>query len=333
MDDDALANMGVYASYTGQGAFGSESTPNFMYNQMVTKAGSGWTYNPLKYWPTTQGDQVSFFAYAPYTKASNNVIAATSDNAAKDAPTLTVTLPTDLKDMVDFVADVQLNKAYPGTGDANTPVTFTLKHELTRVGMQACVNQDVFVENNEHHQTKVVITDIQLDGIADGQFYKSGVYTFAKNNNGRGTWEGTPSTAAVNLNSLQTKTQYTSTIATGYNESGIILEGKTPVSLFTKDQYLFLIPVNGTTGMAENDKATATITYDIVTEDAALAGGCSITHAVKTVAIPTGTLAQGKAYTLTFTINVDEVKLSADVASWETVTDKGDVTVDYKDKQ
>lgn len=329
MDDDALANMGVYASYTGQGAFGSESTPNFMYNQMVTKAGSGWTYNPLKYWPTTQGDQVSFFAYAPYTKASNNVIAATSDNAAKDAPTLTVTLPTDLKDMVDFVADVQLNQEYRGTGTANTPVKFSLKHELTRVGMQACVSQNVYsnAANNTTNKTKVVITDIQLDGIPGGQFYKSGVYTFAKNNGERGTWEGEPSTEAVNLNSLQTKTQYTSTIATGYNKSGIILEGKTPVSLFTKDQYLFLIPVNGTTGMAENDKATATITYDIVTEDAALNGGCSVTHAVKTVAIPTGTLAQGKAYTLTFTINVDEVKLSADVADWEDTT--AGTTVDY----
>lgn len=325
-----LNNFGVFASYTDQDNFGDASTPNFMYNQEVTKNGTNWEYSPLKYWPSTQNDKVSFFAYAPYSTKSNDVIAKSSNNKTTNAPTLTVKLPSDLKKMVDFVAGVQMNKTYPGTGDANPAVKFTLKHELTRVGIQAKVNQNVY-GTDAKNKTKIVITDIQLDAVSEGQFYQSGVYTFPTDATMNGTWAGTAATTALDLSSLQTKTQYTSTIATGYTESGIILEGTTAKSLFTDDQYLFLIPANGTTGLTDG-KATATITYDIVTEDAALDGGCSVTHAVKTVKIPAETLKQGTAYTLTFTINVDEVKLDAEVSSWATAT-TGDVTVDYEDQK
>lgn len=326
MDNDALKNMGVYASYTEQKKYAEATDPtsNFMYNQKVVKNGTNWEYSPLKYWPTTQNDKVSFFAYAPYTTESNNVIAVESDNAAKNAPTLTVTLPDDLKNMVDFVAGVQMDKTYPGTGDANTAVKFTLKHELTRVGIQAKVNQNVY-GTDAKNKTKVVITDIQLDGLANGQFYQSGVYTFPTSESAVGTWSNqTARTEAFDLNTLQTKTNYK--VGTGYNKDGIILEGTTAKSLFTAGQYLFLIPAS-TTGLTTEN--TVTITYDIVTTDAALAGGCSVTHAVKTVKIPANTLKQGTAYTLTFTINVDEVKLDAEVSDWATAT--GDVSVDYKD--
>lgn len=329
MDNDALKNMGVYASYTGQDDFSDASTPNFMYNQKVTKNAGNWEYSPLKYWPTTNNDQVSFFAYAPYTTESNNVIATKSDNKAAKAPTLTVTLPTDLKNMVDFVAGVQMNQKHT---DANPAVKFNLKHELTRVGIMAKVNKGVY-GNDAKNKTKIVITGIKLNAVTEGQFYKSGVYTFPTNADQKGTWVGTPATDALDLSSLQTKANYTVKDANnkeGYNKDGIILEGTTAQSLFTDNQYLFLIPANGTTGLTDG-KATATITYDIVTEDAALDGGCSVTHAVKTVNIPAETLKQGTAYTLTFTINVDEVKLDAEVSDWGTAT--GDVTVDYKDQK
>lgn len=329
MDNDELKNMGVYASYTGQTAYGDADTPNFMYNQKVVK-NTNWEYSPLKYWPTTNGDQISFFAYAPYTDESNSVIVAKSDNKAAKAPTLTVTLPTDLTKMVDFVAGVQMNQKHTATGDANAAVKFNLKHELTRVDIKAKVSEDIWktdVDKNKT-KTKVVITDIKLDHVADGQFYASGVYTFPTDASKNGTWTGTAATTDFNLSSLQTKENYT--VGTGYNEKGIILEGTDAQSLFTDNQYLFLIPANGATGLTA-DKATVTITYDIVTTDTALDGGCSVTHAVKTVNIPTGSLKQGTAYTLTFTINVDEVKLDAEVSGWDAAD--GNVTVDYSNQK
>lgn len=336
MDNDALKNMGVYASYTvGENNVAAawdatKSTPNFMFNQKVEKITSQngetptttWSYSPLKYWPTTNDHKISFFAYAPY--ADGTIVKEdVADNSKAGAPTLTVTLPTDLTKMVDFVAGVQMNKTH--TND-NAAVKFTLKHELTRVGIQAKVSENVWADGDKN-KTKVVITDIQLDGLTGGQFYQSGVYTFPTSESAVGTWSNlTARTEAFDLNTLQTKDKYK--VGTGYDKSGIILEGTTAKSLFTADQYLFLIPAS-TTGLTTEN--TVTITYDIVTTDAALDGGCSVTHAVKTVKIPANTLKQGTAYTLTFTINVDEVKLDAAVSGWDTAT--GDVTVDYKDQK
>lgn len=350
MDDGTLENMGVYASYTNGNNFSaSTNTPNFMHNQLVTKENGTWNYSPLKYWPTTVGDKVSFFAYAPYTEKSgpvdntgasgdvlnsgsgNTIISTNSTNSDTGAPTLIVTLPSDLTKMVDFVAGVKMNQTHTQTGNANTAVNFTLKHELTRVGMKAKVSQDVYSSDAQdaQHKTKVVITGIKLDGINNGQFYESGVYTFPTNENSRGTWEGTAAAKGndFNLNTLLKKESYN--ITTSSTKEGIILKEKdNAVSLFNDNEYLFLIPASNNTGEGLGEgKATATISYDIVTEDNALANGYSVSSATKTVNIPSGTLKQGKAYTLTFTINVDEVKLSANVADWEDTP--AETTVDY----
>lgn len=64
-----LYTMGVFACYTGTADWtGNQQTDafNFMYNQIMTRSGDQWTYSPLKYWPNTAGEKVSFFAYAPH---------------------------------------------------------------------------------------------------------------------------------------------------------------------------------------------------------------------------------------------------------------------------
>lgn len=70
------AGFGVFAFYTDNNDYDSNSLPNFMYNEQVTWDGSDWTYAPVKYWPNEYGstaisddtDKVSFFAYAPWVK-------------------------------------------------------------------------------------------------------------------------------------------------------------------------------------------------------------------------------------------------------------------------
>lgn len=74
-------------------------TPNFMFNEHIYWK-SGWTYDPLKYWPneTTQDsqspnantnelDKISFFAYAPYvsTGSGNTLGTQTAKYLQKDA--------------------------------------------------------------------------------------------------------------------------------------------------------------------------------------------------------------------------------------------------------
>ena len=69
LTNDNLLNFGVFASYTGQDNWASSTgIYNFMYDQYVSRESKSddWTYNPKKYWPTTKGDKISFFAYVPH---------------------------------------------------------------------------------------------------------------------------------------------------------------------------------------------------------------------------------------------------------------------------
>lgn len=71
----AISGFGVFAYYNGTANHDNGDKPNFMYNQKVTSTdGSDWTYTPVKYWPNNTNDQVSFFAYAPYSNGSTNNI-------------------------------------------------------------------------------------------------------------------------------------------------------------------------------------------------------------------------------------------------------------------
>lgn len=324
-NDNALhtSGFGVTAFYTGQTSWSAltpAKAPDFMYNQKVTYS-TNWTYDPVKYWPTTQGDKISFFAYAPY---SDNTNISTSDNSDTGTPTVTVTYPTNLTQMVDFVAASVIDQEKTAT------VPFDLKHKMTRVGIQAKVSEKVFDNSNPHKKTTVVIKSVKLNAAAEsGELYISGIYTFASTTDGAGTWNPTLATEALDLETiLDLQTIEKGTVEESkYSTQGIALtESETPKNLFQADQYLFLVPVvEGLTA----DKATATIEYDIVTEDNALEKTYSCTSATKTISLPTETLKQGTAYTYTFTINVATVDVTATISdNWNT-TGTGSGDVDY----
>lgn len=323
-----LDKFGVHASYTGKNDFGASNTPNFMYNQTVSKSEDAWTYTPLKYWPTTIGDKVSFFAYAPLAAESNDCLTL-SANTATGAPTVTYTYPADLTKMVDFVANNQLNQQRTLSGDNVDKVNFTLKHELTRVNILAKVSEDVFKSTGEANKTKVVITGVKFD--QTDKFYTKGVYTFnGTATNTRGTWTfADADKKALDLKTILNLGEVKNGSYT--NSAGIALEGKSPVELFkqtnSKQNYLFLLPV---AGLTEGD-VTVTINYEIVTADTNLKVGYSITQAEKTVKVPAGYLEVGKAYAFTFQINVNTVDFTATVENWTDTTK--DITVDYKDQK
>ena len=152
LDNNNLANFGVFASYTGETDWASTDGYNFMYNQFVEKSGSDWVYTPKKYWPTNQGDKISFFAYAPYATgavAPYNGITVVSANDAKDAPVINYNITADnLENQADFVADVLMNQVKEGTGSSidsdGRVVSFQLLHELTRLGFTARLDRDAY---------------------------------------------------------------------------------------------------------------------------------------------------------------------------------------------
>ena len=329
------SGFGVLAYYTEKTDFANTNKPNFMWNQQVTynDTDTNWEYTPIKYWPTKVGDKVSFFAYAPYVASGNANGIVLSGNSATGAPTATITLPDDPSKTIDFVAAVQMNKIHDNRASANNNVIFTLKHEMTRVKVQAKLDKSVYSDTDAKHKTFVVIKDVKFNN--KGQFYKSGKYTFSIDDNKRGTWTTTDNATAysLDLNKVMKKETIKVTGAKGESgsgnyqkgEDGIKLVNTDPVPLFKDDQYLFLIPVASLT----DGKATATIEYDIVTEDSELAVGYSCTNAIKTVKLPAGTLQQGKSYNYTFIINLDEIVLDATVEQWDETAPDSNIDVPY----
>lgn len=323
-----LTAFGVFASYTGSADFTHTNTPNFMCNQKVTKSDNAWTYSPLKYWPTTNGDKVSFFAYAPYD--TNDDCLTLSANNATGAPTITVDL-SDLSKSVDLVAAAQLNKTATINNGAADKVEFTLKHVMSRLAITANVSEDVYAESGDKNKTYVFVRKVEFKTPTNGKLYTNGTYTFASTAEGTGSWSTTTAATSALAATLNTEAQSISGVTNypGQLGNSVKLEGKSSVSLFGENSYLYLIPVTGmTVGAIEAD-----ITYDIVTVDAALNGGASVTSATKTVKVPaTCALEQGKAYSLNFTIHVHGVEVSATVADWTDATANADVEYATDDK-
>lgn len=327
------SGFGVLAYYTEQANFANTNKPNFMWNQKVTHNGTNWEYTPVKYWPTKVGDKVSFFAYAPYVENDNNNGIVLSGNSETGAPTATITLPDDPSQTIDFVAAVQMNKTHDNSASANNNVSFTLKHEMTRVKVQAKLDKSVYSDTDDKHKTFVVIKNVTFND--KGQFYKSGKYTFSTDDNKRGKWTTTDNATAysLDLNKVMKKETIKVTGAKGESgsgnyqkgEAGIKLVNTDPVPLIKDNQYLFLIPVANLT----DGQATATIEYDIVTEDSRLEVGYSCTNAIKTVKLPAGTLQQGKSYNYTFIINLDEIVLNATVEQWDETAPDSNIDVPY----
>lgn len=334
------SGFGVLAYYTEQADFANTNKPNFMWNQKVTydKTNTNWEYTPVKYWPTKVGDKVSFFAYAPYVEGGDANGIVLSKNNETGAPTATITLPEDPSQTIDFVAAVQMNKTHDNSASANNNVSFTLKHEMTRVKVQAKLDKSVYSDTDDKHKTFVVIKNVTFND--KGQFYKSGKYTFPTDDSKRGTWTPTAnaSTYTLDLNGVLNTELIKAIGAKGANHSGdyktgvqgLKLVDNTAKDLFKNSEYLYLIPVSADNGDGlTNGKATATIEYDIVTEDSKLVAGYSCTSAIKTVLLPTGTLKQGISYNYIFTIKLDEIVLSATVKKWDDAASDSSIDVPY----
>lgn len=141
--NDNLASMGVFASYTGQNDLQpTSSKPDFMYNQPVGKTSGVWTYSPVKYWPNTTGDKISFFAYAPHTDKVSGLTVATGNTTA-GYPKLNYTVPAAAASQTDLLAAVPLLLT---KGD---DVAFRMGHALTHVLFRLKTTSDVTVTRLE----------------------------------------------------------------------------------------------------------------------------------------------------------------------------------------
>ncbi len=317
---EKLTSMGLYASYTnGDDWKGENHNPNFMYDQYVKIDAGVCSYNPLKYWPTTKSpvQKISFFAYAPYQDGT--LVDAISVAGDEGAPTLKYTLAEDPDAVIDFVAACRMNVP---NNTPTTPVKFDLKHELTRLNLEAKLDEEAWITGNETKQTKVIITKVLIDHEKSKKFWESATYTFSGDDNTRGSWTGsTKATADRDLTDLLKKTSITAGQLGNWVGEGVVLENTTAVPVLDtgNDKYCFMIPVEGGTALGD---VYIAFHYDIVTVDSKLENGHSVSHAVKKASLPATILKQGTAYKVTFTFNIDDVKVEAVVDPvWGTETE------------
>lgn len=330
--------FGVFAYYTGQSVWNNTGsfTPNFMYDQKVTYS-SGWTYTPVKYWPNTEGDKISFFAYAPHSTTANSGISfTTTTTTATGAPKLNFTLQTTPQNMVDLVAtNAGQNGASDKTIDVQkktTNVTFLLKHVLTRASFQAKLDASLTGTSSTTHVfvtgMRILGTSARTDAVNSGnsvtannnsKFYSAATYQWSD-----GTWNyttpaPTKQAAAYDLGNASFMPLAAATTGGNYKTSSIeIPQNSNTVSLLKPNQYAFLIPPADITGITAATDVRMQLDYDIVTIDNSLSAGYSKTSTTATVSLPNGTLKRGSAYLYTFTVGLEKVQVSATVENWAT---------------
>lgn len=332
--------LGYQTGLSNWATAGSTTAPNFMYNQFMewnTIVQDDWAYSPIKYWANIDETNYSFFAYAPYESAPSAGTdrgVVLNANSATGLPTITFTLKSAPADMVDLVCGQAMDQQK--NGEENTAIVFNLKHQLARATFEAKTN----ITTNEPQQTdktfviiksmKIVKNDEAAGASQSTGFYGTATYTFGDvttNNtittHGQdGVWSSPVNhTADYAIGDFLHKgSGMIGDPVTGYDKSNgvVILNNNTPLPLFNENQFLFLIPVDGSTGIGNEKKMFIELTYDIVTEDSKLVNGYTVSNNVKTVALPAGNLQQGKAYKFIFNIELTEVKVSGYVVDWDT---------------
>lgn len=343
--------FGVFAYYTGQStwaAAASTTAPNFMYNQIVNyNSTDKWNYTPQKYWPNTEGDKISFFAYGPHSTSANSGIDITgTTTSTNNAPTLKFTLKADDPlNLIDLVAtDATQNSGANNTIDITkrtSTVSFNFKHVLTRATFKAKLDASL---TGTSAATHIFVTDMRILGTAARTDNKNSGNNVAANSSSKfysaatykwndGTWDyaSGKATAQANpyplVNILNLNTTTVSGLKDKYTTKGIELpQAATVTELFKvpATNFLFLIPPANTTGISAATDVRVQLDYDIVTVDNALKDGYSITSTTATVSLPTGTLKKSTAYVFTFTVGLEKVQVSAAVEGWGTA---GDVAI------
>lgn len=286
-----------------------------------------WGYDPVKFWPTNTTDKITFFGYAPFnagattgTPGGANGIKITNATATED-PLLELTLQDNQKDMVDLVVSGVKNQQQSSDGGK---VTFAFEHVLTRVAMSAKTS----VATND--ETKVYITGIklkhtkklakkatfdmndetwELPATTPGDDYLDGEYAIDGTGNG-----------VLNLADVTWK---------DYSKSAIEINNTPAVNLFKSDNdFLFFIPIDGTTGTGVADDVIAEITYDIATAPSTGSSTAAVSSLTKEVNLGTNVFAQGKAYKFTFTITLNAITVDVSDFDWDVEGGDKDVTVD-----
>lgn len=315
-DATSLQNsgFGVFAYYTNgstyDGGTGFES--NLMNNFKVS--GSDWTYSPLRYWPGTSTEYVSFLAYGPYN--SNTTLTGTS-------------ISYDGKSDVDLVYNKNnaLNQQWSmtsadatdkGNFDSNKKQKMAFAHATARINgvsitSTALKNPNQFTETPTAEKSSVTSdAKITINKITISGFPESGALDLSPNATTR--WNSTGGSIDFSYPSQETGKSIgdltgTETYVAPTEEGGTATYTYSTNTVNTGDDDAhYVIPVQG-------GSHTVTVTYTIT---------YTSTSAKPSDYTATGTLTQDFKQGKSYKINIDlNSSLNAIEFTVESVDDWG----------
>ena len=126
----AFMQNGIIGSYTGAWADLATKhwTPNFMFNQKVNFKNSNYTYSPLRYWPPSSENTITFWAYHPF---DSNLGFLAANSTTESYKKTSVGLP-DISFSTDGRKDLLVADLVPDQSRSTTfdPVAFTSSRPL-----------------------------------------------------------------------------------------------------------------------------------------------------------------------------------------------------------
>lgn len=293
--------FGVYAYYTAQATWENYAKknegPNFMNNTHVTynSTSAAWEYTPLKYWPNTKGDKVSFFAYAPWSAGGEDALIKTENGV------ITFKVDNDVQKQIDLTAveAAQLDLTND-TRYLNEKVEFKFKHILSKIEftLQAAANQ-VEAGGTINEGTTITLNKIVIGDEKNGSFYVTGDYSILANN-----WDNETGSQSFTLE-----------IGDFIDDSNVLTnEDNSKKTLIDADgdDYIMIIPQTLT-------KLPITVTYTVETVSDDNKDNSKVENVV-TKEIESITFEKGKGYVLNLVLGMNTVDLTASVEPWDDET-------------
>ena len=278
---DVEMDFGVFAYYTQNESWHQAALPDFMYNQKVSGSNlQGFSYSPVKYWPSSDGAKLSFFAYSPYGTVANGISPQTANTDA-GAPKIKYAVPSDESGMVDLLCATPV---YDATlQQSGGSVQFMFHHRLSRIGFQARLADDGYEGSTIYLNSLSLTANYPVSGVLDLS---------------DGSWSD-----------VTTGREKTVVRSFGTSTGGKVL-GTTKQYVNGGQGYLMCIPTG------EEKDYMLEVTYTIVTTDPALSGGALVCTNTLTKEISLLTEA-GKTYDLCLNIGPTAIDFSQpDVNNW-----------------
>lgn len=314
------STIGVFGYSTATANFPSTTTapnpavtPTFMTNLPVayssTTSATATETNPVRYWPKTITNLLSFFAYYPY---NSTAITSKPDANTNALGAFDFTQTGDVTTMVDFMISDVANDYYYESGSATNSngqktttgtVPLTLHHMLSKVNFKFAKGSGLG-NDVEIKVTSATIAGVLATGSITPQYTASETPGQAGSTAFANTW-ATANTAYASAVSIP--------IASEDGNYLILSETAALNSNSASANNFLFVP------QSLGNAVIVTINYDLTQNNV-------VTHNTSTVQLNTGTTTawnRNANIVYTFTIGLQPIKFTATVTGWDNETSGG----------